>query len=275
MKETRVTRLIAGAVLMLVLACRVATAADLQPKTAAAFDRYAALTEARLDAESGARYLWVDTLPEPRRGEVLAALRRGELAIEPMETRDRGREIDVPDGLVHHWLGVVFVPGASVESAVALLQDYDRHAEIYGPTVAASRLRARTGDTFKIYLRFMMKKVITVVTNTENDARFRRDGPDRVQNRIRSTRITEVEEPDTPQEREKPVGRDGGYLWRLNSYWRFLERDGGVYIQCESLTLTRGIPTGFGWIVRPFVTSIPRESLTFTLERTRARLASR
>jgi hypothetical protein len=71
------------------------------------------------------------------------------------------------------------------------------------------------------------------------------------------------------------VGHDSGYLWRLNSYWRFLERDGGVYIQCESLTLTRDVPTGFGWLIRPFVTSIPRETLTFTLQTTRDTLSAR
>jgi hypothetical protein len=140
--------------------------------------------------------------------------------------------------------------------------------------VARSKLLSRDGDAFKVYLRFVMRKVITVVVNSEHDARFTRDAPDRVRSRIVSTRIAEVEEPDTAEERELPVGRDGGYLWRLNSYWRFLERDGGVYVECESITLTRGIPTGFGWLVRPFVTSIPRESLAFTLDKTRARLSS-
>jgi hypothetical protein len=120
----------------------------------------------------------------------------------------------------------------------------------------------------------MMKKVITVVVNSEHEARFTRDGADRARSRIVSTRIAEVDDPDTREEREKPVGRDGGYLWRLNSYWRFLERDNGVYVECESVTLTRDIPSGFGWLVRPFVTSIPRESLTFTLETTRTRLAA-
>ena len=265
------TRLLTFAVLLWVAGPRPGLAADLQPQTVAAFERYAKLTEARLDDPRV--YLWVDGLPDARRGEALAALKRGELVIERLETRDRGREIDVPDGLIHHWVGVVFVPGATLREAVALLQDYDRHDEIYRPTVERSRLVARSGDTFRVYLRFMMKKVITVVTNTEHEARFTRDAADRAQSRIRSTRIAEVEEPGTPGEREKPVGRDGGYLWRLNSYWRFVERDGGVYIQSESVTLTRGIPTGFGWLVRPFVTSIPRESLTFTLETTRRALS--
>ena len=120
-----------------------------------------------------------------------------------------------------------------------------------------------------------MKKVITVVVNTENDARFTRLGPDRVQSRIYSTRVAEVEDPGTPQEKEMPIGHDGGYLWRLYTYWRFLERDGGTYVQCEAISLTRGIPLGFGWLIGPFVTSIPRESLAFTLETTRKTLAAR
>ena len=99
-----------------------------------------------------------------------------------------------------------------------------------------------------------------------------RPAADRAEGRIASTRIAEVENAGTPEEREKPVGHDGGYLWRLNTYWRLLTRDGGVYIQCESVSLTRGIPLGLGWIVGPFVTSIPRESLTFTLETTRREL---
>jgi len=185
---------------------------------------------------------------------------------------DGDKEIDVPDGLIHHWVGLTFVPGATLASAVALLQDYDHHAEIYRPAVARSRLVARDGETFRVYLRFFMKKVITVVVNSDHEARFSRDAPDRAQSRIHSTRIAEVEAPDLPGEREKPVGRDGGYLWRLYTYWRFLERDGGTYIQCESITLTRGIPTGLGWAIRPFVTSIPRESLEFTLGTTRKAL---
>jgi hypothetical protein len=244
--------------------------ADLQPQTVAAFNRYVRATEARM-AEAKP-FLWIDALPETQRRAALDTLRRGEFVIEALETREAGRRIDVPDGLIHHWIGVVFVPGATVDQAVALLQDYDRHADIYAPNVARSTLLARDGDRFTVGLRFFMKKVITVVVNSEHDARFTRHAPDRASSRIVSTRIAEVEHPGTPEERELPVGRDGGYLWRLNSYWRFQQRDGGVYIQSESLTLTRGIPFGLGWVVRPFVTSIPRETLEFTLSTTRRRL---
>ena len=237
-------------------------AAELKPATVAAFDRYVRATEARMKDELSSN----DRFVRP--------VKAGAFAIDALETREAGKEIDVPDGLIHHWVGTVFVPGATVEQAVALLQDYNRHAQIYRPAVARSKIISRDGDAFRVYLRFFMKKGITVVMNSEHDARFFRPSPDRAHSRIYSTRIAEVENPDTPQEREKPVGNDGGYLWRLYSYWRFLERDGGVHVQCESISLTRGIPMGLGWLIGPFVTSIPRESLTFTLETTRKVLAS-
>jgi hypothetical protein len=245
-------------VVALVLLATPATAAELQPRTVAAFDRYVRLTEARMNG--GGPFLQTGA-------------RANDLVIERLTTRDAGREIDIPDGMVHHWVGRAFVPGATIDRALALLQDYDAHAAIYQPTVVRSRLISRNGDTFRFHLRFFLKKIITVVVNSEHEARFTRPARDRAEGRIHSTRIAEVENPDTPAERELPVGRDGGYLWRLNTYWRLLERDGGIYLQCESISLTRGIPTGFGWLVGPFVTSIPRESLTFTLDTTRNRLA--
>jgi hypothetical protein len=257
----------AGSLLLLVGVA----AAELQPKTIAAFDRYVGVTEAQMDLEP---FLRIDALAPKERQAAYAALRRGEVHIQRLSTREAGKSIDVPSGLIHHWLGAAFVPGASLDQALALLQDYDRHAEIYRPAIARSQLLSRDGDVFRVYLRFYMKKVITVVVNTENEARFTRLGPDRAQSRIYSLRVAEVADPDTPQEREHPVGKDGGYLWRLYTYWRFLERDGGTYVQCEAISLTRGIPVMLGWLIGPFVTSIPRESLIFTLETTRKTLAA-
>jgi hypothetical protein len=143
---------------------------------------------------------------------------------------------------------------------------------VYRPNVVRSRILSREGSSFRVYLRFFMKKVIAVTLNTEHDAQFASLGPDRAHSRIHSTRIAEVADAGTPKEHEKPPGRDTGFMWRLNTYWRFLERDGGTYIQCESITLSRDIPFGLGWVVGPFVTDIPRESLKFTMERTRAEL---
>jgi len=157
---------------------------------------------------------------------------------------------------------------------VALLQDYDRHAAVYSPVVQQSKLLTHDGDRFTMFLRFYQKKGITVIVNTHHDARFTTMSPQHVKAKIYATRIAQVEDAGTASEHELAVGRDGGYLWRLNTYWQFVERDGGTYVQCESITLTRGIPVGLGWLIRPFVTSIPRESLVFTLDTTRKALLS-
>ena len=125
----------------LVLAGGVAlTAAELQPRTAAAFDRYVRATESQLKAES---FLRVDKLPAAQRTEALALMRRGELWIEAPKTLDGGREIDVPGGLIHHWVGTAFVPGATIDQTLSVLQDYNRHERIYAPTVAKSKLQSQ------------------------------------------------------------------------------------------------------------------------------------
>jgi hypothetical protein len=244
---------------------------ELKRETIAAFDRYVRVAEERIRSEvqQPERFLYPDTLAAARRTNALSAVRRGEVVVEALEMKERGKAIDIPNGRVHHWVGVAFIQGARLEQAVKLLQDYDRHAEVYKPAVQRSKLLSRDGDRFRVFLRFYQKKGIAVTVNSEHEAEFFHDGTDRVHSRIHSTRIAEVEDPGTPGEKEKPVGVDGGYLWRLNTYWRFLQRDGGTYVQCESITLTRDIPFGFGWIVGPFVNSIPRESLAFTMERTR------
>jgi hypothetical protein len=250
------------------------TAADLRSQTVAAFDRYVAETERQREPSltNASSFLWIEAQRAADQRVSLEQLRSGAFVIERLTTTVDGKKIDVPDGIIHHWLGAVFVPAVPLDRAIALLQDYDRHAAIYAPAVARSKILARDGDSFRVLLRFFMKKVITVVVDGEHEARFTRLAPDRAHSRVVSTRLNEVEEPGTDRERLKPEGRDGGYLWRINSYWRFLERDGGTYIQCETITLSRRIPVGLGWLVGPFVTSIPKDSLEFTLTTTRQAL---
>jgi hypothetical protein len=262
--------------MVMVLAAR-APAAELKPATVAAFERYVRATEARIASEvrTEQRFLHVDGLADGERRTRLAELAAGGLVIERLRTEENGKPIDVPDGLVHHWLGVAFVPGGTTAAAVALLRDYNHHSEIYRPAVERSRIIEQSGDTYRVFLRFFMKKVIDVTVNSEHLARFSQVGAGRAHSQIVSTRVQEVQDAGTSSERELPVGNDGGYLWRINSYWRFLERDGGVYVQCESVSLSRDIPFGLGWVVGPFVTSIPRESLTFTLQTTRDALAKK
>jgi hypothetical protein len=271
------TKRFSGLVCLFLFAGSVAIAgAVLKAAAASNFDRYAKLTEQRIEGEvaNPTTFLWIDTQPANRRNEYQRGLRDGGILVERLETRDAGKSIDFPDALLHHWVGLAFVPGAHVGDAVALMQDYERHSTIFAPAIVSSKILSRNDQTFRVGLRFYMKKVIGVTMDTENEAQFFKPGADRAYSRIRSTRVTEIAEAGTPQEHAKPAGQENGFMWRLNTYWRFLERDGGTYIQCESLTLSRDVPLALAWIIRPFVTQVPKESLTFTLEKTRAALAS-
>ncbi|MEK7751386.1 MAG: hypothetical protein AAB654_05680, partial [Acidobacteriota bacterium] len=133
------------------------------------------------------------------------------------------------------------------------------------PEVTDSKLRRRDGDFFQVYLRLRKHKIFTVVLNTEYDITYRRVSPTRVASRSYSTKIAEVEKPGTASEYELPPGDDHGFLWRLHSFWRFEERDGGVYVEFEAVSLTRDVPRFVSAIVTPIVRHLPRESLELTL----------
>ena len=247
--------------------------ADLKPETLEGFSRYARATEARIDKEiirPGA-FLYLEGFPEPHRTEVLDALKRGEIFTQRLQTRDAsGRELRAPGGLIHHWLGAVFIPGVNLRQVRDLVQDYDHHQDIYKPEVVRSRLISREGNDFKISYRLLKHKVITVTLNTEHEVHYTPMDASHLHSRSHSTRIAEVENAGRPGEREKPVGHGGGFLWRMDSDWRFEEREGGVYVECESISLTRGIPAGLAWLIGPFVTALPKESLQNTLASTRS-----
>jgi hypothetical protein len=257
---------LAAASVLCALSVSGARAAELRPETVQAFERYVRETEARLEQRlrPDGKFLWVDE--EPQR-EV--QVRQGQVAIENRSGRDT---IAVPGGLIHEWIGAVFIPGVTLGKTLAIVQDYDHNQDNYKPEVLASRLVSRDGNDFKVYLRLMKKKVITVILDTDYDVRYFPLGSGRCHSRAYSTRIAEVRNAGKRDERILPPGQDSGFLWRLYTYWRFQERDGGVYVECEAISLTRAIPAGLGWLIEPIVTTLPRESLANTLRETRAAL---
>jgi hypothetical protein len=242
-----------------------------KPKTIEAFEAYVRATDARnaVEIERGRDFLWVDGLPEPSRERAYGSLARGQVELERRETRERDRPIVCPEGMIHHWEGLIFIPGARLDRVLEVLEDYDRHAVYYAPDVARSKMESHDRDHYRVFLRFRRQKVITVVLDTEHEITYFRDGPDRAHSRSSATRIAEVSNPGKANEREKPRAEDGGFLWGMETWWRLQEKNGGVYVQSEVVSLTRDIPAGLGWIIRPFVSAIPKQSLTFTLEATR------
>jgi hypothetical protein len=240
-------------------------------KAFAAFSTYVQLTDARntSELEQGKDFLYVDALPEPARAQAYRSLAQGQIQIQRRTTTDSGREISCPDGMIHHWEGLVFIPGVRLDDVLKVLQDYDHHSIYYAPDVVRSNIESRDGDHFRVFLRFRRQKVITVVLNTEHDVRYFRDSPSAAHSRSSATHIAEVENPGRPNESEKPREDDNGFLWGMATWWRAVEKDDGVYLESEVVSLTRDIPAGLGWMIGAFITSIPKDALTFTLEATR------
>lgn len=262
------------AVLFTITYAATGNAEQLRPETVSAFDSYVQKREAQIAQElKTGPFLQVDGLPTSEREAAYVRLKKGEVITVRMPPESDG-PTHVPHGLIHHWMGTAFIPGSTLARTLAFLQDYDNQYKFYAPDVQRSKLLEHNGDNFKVFLRLKKSKVITVILDTTYDVKYVRIAADRAASDSYSTRIAEVENPGKSNESEKPVGDDSGFMWRLNSYWRFLQRDGGVYVQLEAISLTRDIPSGVGWLVTPFVTSIPRESLSFTLTHTRDALAN-
>jgi hypothetical protein len=261
------TGILAAAILFACATLIAQPKAELRPEAVAAYEKYAARVEQNLDQRlSGNASRFLSASSEPGGKERLL---KG--AIDPKFTE---RSLEAPGGLIQDWTATMFVKGVAGEDVIALLTDYDHHQDIY-PEVIASKLLSRDGTSLRSSLRLLKEKVFTVLLDTEHDVDILKGRDRRWQLRSKSTRINEIRDAGTPKEKMLPEGEDSGFLWRLNAYWSVQEGDGGVYVECRSVTLTRGVPLGLGWIVKPFTLSLPRDSLVSTLEATKRALQRR
>lgn len=239
--------------------------ADLRGPTLRAWAAYQRQADARLQAAQaqGAPFFALDAYgvagwrDEAKAGKV--AMRRLD------RPQPGGAEVSVPNGKIHHWAGAVFVPGMTVEAVLQHLSRYAGRESEHYDDVVASRLIARNGDAHKVFLKLRRTKIVTVTYNSEHDVEYRRLGSARATARSVSTRIAELADAGTPTEREKPEGRDQGFLWRLNAYWRYEAVGDGVLIECESISLSRDVPALLRLFVSGMVEGIARESLEKTL----------
>jgi hypothetical protein len=243
-----------------------ATPVQLKQQTLKRFSAYIRDAEAAMEPTlgDGSTFLWSDVNSERaqqvRGCQVVAQFWSGHGPVE------------APNGLIHDWIAASFIVGTTVKKVLALVQDYDNHKNIYKPEVIGSRLISHRGNDFQIYLRLRKKKIVTVVLDTDHEVHYR--SLDRVRWVCRSytTRISEVEHAGSPKEQVLPPDTGSGFLWRLYSYWKFEEREGGVYVECRAISLTRDVPLGLGWIIEPIIQKLPKESLINTLAATRQAL---
>jgi hypothetical protein len=235
-----------------------ACAAHLTPQTSTAFDRYIELTEAQRKADLSTEHFL-------RLSKV-----RGLVRVEPGVTLDNGKRIAVPDGMIQHWIGAMFIPDVTIPQVTAMLQDYANYKNFYNPEVIESKQISHQGDEYDVFLRLYKKRILTVVLNTNYHVRYGMVDSHRTYLISRSTRIAELKDGT-----ELPVGDDTGFLWRLNTYWRFEQADGGVYAECEAISLSRDVPGFLSWMIKGFVEKFPKESMLNTLRGTKSAVLGR
>jgi len=241
---------------------------QLKPETLKGFDEYVIAAESEMaQTATGPAYLWSDGKPER-----LQKIREGAtLAERHPEEKSKG-PVNVPCGLMHDWVGATFVCDKTVNQALALVQDYKNHKNVYKPEVIESAVLSHVEDRFQIYLRLLKKKMITVVLDTYHDVLYSSPASHRALCFSHSTQIIEVEHAGTAKEVKLPPDTGYGFLWRLYSYWRFEEKHGGVFIECRAISLSRDVPKSLAWAINPIVRKLPKESLIHTLEATKKAL---
>lgn len=239
-------------------------ALELQAGTVNAWEEYIQGVKSRIQTQAAPTrpFLWIDESPERR-----AQVERGEVVVAPVV--GHGTK-SVPDGLIHDWIGAVFIPNATIESLSRVLHDYNRYKEIYKPVVADSRTLGCT-DENQEFAMVWQRRVLFVNAAMEGQYRSREIALDARHgyNVADTTTVQEIEDYGRANQRLLPPNTGKGFIWRLHSIARYEETDGGVYLELEVIALTRDIPASLGWLVNPVVNRLSMNSLTTTLRQTR------
>jgi hypothetical protein len=246
-RYTKLHSLLGAAILLLASACLRAQA----PATAVtAFEKDSAATDARIAEE----------LRRPAQLDM--RFKHGEMDI----TDRTPSEMATLDGaMFRHWQGELFVPGAKAQDFLRLMKDFNNYPHIFHGQVVRSTVQSAAGDHYQITMRTRQEYGITVVMDTSFAVDFRSTNAQQGMSLSRSTAVHEIDDAGKKNEHVLDASHDHGFLWRLNTYWTWREENGGLYLRIETLSLSRGIPTGLGWAVGPFVERVPRQSLEFTL----------
>jgi hypothetical protein len=249
--------------LLILVAAPASVLAQPAPSAVAAFNSYISGVESRLAQQHRSQDTFLS--PSALTPQNETRLRQGEFIVEQI-TPSAGEAL--PGAMLHHWRGTAFVAGATAADFAQLMKNFNAYPQHFSPQVLQARVISQHDDRLEAVMRVRQKHIISVVMDTNYDIAFGRLDPQHQYSLSRSTQISEIDSPGTPNERALSSSEEHGFLWRQNTYWSYEERDGGLYMQIESVSLSRSIPSGLGWVVRPFVQSVPRESLEFTLRST-------
>jgi len=246
----------------------VSRAAELAPETLKGWEDYIR-TENSVAAgrPSGGPFLWIDESADRKR-----RVHDGEVLTSPV---GKNGPKSVPHGLIHHWVGAVFVPGVHLEDVLAVARDYGRYKEYYAPNVLDSQ-PLRRGENGNLFSMVMLNKAL--FSKTALDAEFQesyaRVNAKKWYGVVNSTRVQQVDNYGQPDQRKLSPDEGSGYIWRLYSLSRFEERDGGVYVELEAIALSRDIPASLHWLVNPIVRRVSKGSLEVSLVKTQEAVRS-
>jgi hypothetical protein len=252
------------AVLFLLLTPGLARAADLKPETLRAWDAYVCAAGMRMQERASGRapFLWVDEgggmAEQVRAGEVLA------------EAGDGDSPRAVPGGMIHDWIGAVFVPNARLDDLMDVLGDYEHYKDFYRPMVVKAKLLEQKPDHQKLAL-LMMQKAFSVIgaVETDDEIKIVRVDPDRAYSVSTSVRVQEIADYGQPSEHALPEDHGPGFVWRTFTVTRLEQRNDGVYVEMEMIGMSRSIPVMLRWLIQPLAERLPRNVLVETLEDTR------
>jgi hypothetical protein len=169
--------------------------------------------------------------------------------------------LNAPGGLIHHWFAAAVIPGVTLDQVLAVSRAYRDYPSMFQPVVSAMVL-SDEGESLRV--RFRMKESAAGMSATlDVMSRVVYARPDARHAHVISSadEIREVEDAGRPTERHLPAGRDSGYLWRAGAFTRFVEEDGGVYMQMETIALSRPFPPLMGWMIEPIARRIGRKSV--------------
>ena len=239
-------------------------ATELKQQTLQAWEDYVRAANTRLEQRATGKspFLWVDEKPER-----VEHVRASEVLVAPVDSDNPHK---VPHGLIHDWIGAMFLPNAKLDDVMGVLYDYDHYKDFYKPMVVKSKLLERTNDRAKITLLMMQKTFsVTAAVETENEVRIVRLDANRGYSISHSVRVQEIADYGRPRERALPEGQGPGYVWRVFSVSRLERRDGGVCVEMETIAMSRGIPLALRWMIKPLVEAMPRKVMLATLTDTR------
>src|SRR5262245_4307078 len=247
-----------GVACAFLLCATIVAAADLLEETERAFNGYAEqATQSFLERVRGSGSATDGAASRA------AVSRAGEVFARP--AREDGI-MTVPGGLVHHWVGSTFIAGVTLEEALDVSSRYNDYPAVYKPIVASTML-SHEGNTYRVQMRIKesaagLSAVLEVISRVQY---FRPDNRS-VYSVSTSEEIRELRDVGTAKERKLAPGHDSGYLWRAAAFPHMVERDGGVFVEMETIGLTRRFPTFLGWFIEPVARRLGRSSVERSLQ---------